>query len=556
MSSLPTPISLEPGTEAFPLLTAAQIDRLRPHGKVRKVEAGEALFQAGDSNVPVFVILSGGLDILQPCPKDQHPVVSHVPGSISGEFAVISGQRALLHGRVRESGEFLEIAPSDFRAIVSKDVELGEIILRAFLLRRIALISGGMSNIVLLGSMHSANTLHLREFLSRNGYPYRYIDLDTDEHSQSILDHFEVKMEEIPVVICNGRSVLRNPSITELADCVGMNLSIDESQVRDLIVVGAGPAGLAAAVYAASEGLDVLVIETGTPGGQAGSSSRIENYLGFPMGISGTELTGRALAQAQKFGAQMMIAHSAVRLHCDRRPYQVILDQGMRLSTRAIVLAAGVQYNKLPITNLGQFEGRGVYYGATNMESQLCEGEDVIVIGGGNSAGQAAVFLSQRARKVYMLVRSGKLSDSMSRYLIRRIEENPTVELRYNSEITAVDGNEHLECVTWRDSGRQPSVKDIRHLFVMTGASPRTEWLDGCLALDNKGFVLTGYDLDRATLEEKAWPLTRPPQILETSLPGVFAVGDIRAGNVKRVASAVGEGSIAIHLVHRALAEM
>jgi thioredoxin reductase (NADPH) len=228
----------------------------------------------------------------------------------------------------------------------------------------------------------------------------------------------------------------------------------------------------------------------------------------------------------------------------------------MRLSTRAIVLAAGVQYNKLPITNLGQFEGRGVYYGATNMESQLCEGEDVIVIGGGNSAGQAAVFLSQRARKVYMLVRSGRLSDSMSRYLIRRIEENPTVELRYNSEITAVDGNEHLECVTWRDSGRQPAVKDIRHLFVMTGASPRTDWLDGCLALDNKGFVLTGYDLDKATLEEKAWPLTRPPQILETSLPGVFAVGDIRAGNVKRVASAVGEGSIAIHLVHRALAEM
>ena len=286
MSSLPTPISLEPGTEAFPLLTAAQIDRLRPYGKVRKVQAGEALFQAGDSNVPVYVILSGGLDILQPCPKDQHPVVSHVPGSISGEFAVISGQRALLHGRVRESGEFLEIAPSDFRAIVSKDVELGEIILRAFLLRRIALISGGMSNIVLLGSMHSANTLHLREFLSRNGYPYRYIDLDTDEHSQSILDHFEVKMEEIPVVVCNGRSVLRNPSITELADCVGMNINIDESQVRDLIVVGAGPAGLAAAVYAASEGLDVLVIETGTPGGQAGSSSRIENYLGFPMGIS------------------------------------------------------------------------------------------------------------------------------------------------------------------------------------------------------------------------------------------------------------------------------
>jgi thioredoxin reductase (NADPH) len=429
--------------------------------------------------------------------------------------------------------------------------------MKAYILRRLLLISEEASNVLVLGSLNCANTLRLRDFLGRNGYPYKFIDLDTDERSQSILDHFQIRVDEVPVVICNARSVLRNPSIRELADCLGLNVSIDESQVRDLIVVGAGPSGLAAAVYAASEGLNVLVVETGSPGGQAGSSSRIENYLGFPMGISGQELAGRALAQAQKFGANMMIARTAMRLDCDRRPYQVILDDGTPLPTRSVVLAAGAQYNKPPIPKLSQFEGNGVYYGATAMESQLCVGEDVVVVGGGNSAGQAAVYLSGKARKVYMLVRSGKLADTMSRYLIWRIEENPAIELHYHSEITSVDGNGHLECITWHDSDSgQTAPHDIRHLFVMTGASPRTGWLEGCLALDNKGFVLTGHDLDRATLEEKAWPLSRPPQLLETSLPGVFAVGDIRAGNVKRVASAVGEGSIAIHLVHQALAEM
>ncbi len=557
MSAVTTHISVQPGSEAFPLLTPAQIERLRPYGKLRHVEAGEVLFEPGDSNVPVYVVLSGGLEILQPCPDGARSLVKHVPGSITGEFAIISGQRALLRGQVTASGEFLQIAPGEFRALVAKDAELGDILMKAYILRRMLLISEEASNVLVLGSLNSANTLHLREFLSRNGYPYKFIDLDTDERSQSILDHFQVKVDEVPIVICNARSVLRNPSIRELADCLGLNVSIDESQVRDLIVVGAGPSGLAAAVYAASEGLNVLVVETGSPGGQAGSTSRIENYLGFPMGISGQELAGRALAQAQKFGANMMIARTAVRLECDRRPYQVILDEGTPLPTRSIVLAAGAQYNKPPIPKLSQFEGSGVYYGATAMESQLCVGEDVVVIGGGNSAGQAAVYLSGKARKVYMLVRSGKLADTMSRYLIWRIEGNPAIELHYHTEIASVDGNGHLERISWRDGDSGQIVPhDIRHLFVMTGASPRTGWLEGRLALDNKGFVLTGHDLDRATLEKKAWPLSRPPQLLETSLPGVFAVGDIRAGNVKRVASAVGEGSIAIHLVHQALAEM
>jgi thioredoxin reductase (NADPH) len=557
MSSTTLPISTEPGTEAFPLLTATQIERLRPSATLRPVQPGNILFEPGDGNVPFFVLLSGGMEIVQPCPNGERVLVKHVPGSITGEFSMITGQRCLLLGRVTEAGEFLQISADSMRSLVAKDAELSEIFMRAFILRRVALIAAGAGNVILLGSQHSPGTLALREFLGRNGHPYVYIDLDTDERSQSLLDHFSVKPEEVPVVICNGHSVLRNPSIAKLADCLGLNASIDESQLRDLIVVGAGPSGLAAAVYAASEGLDVLVVETSSPGGQAGTSSKIENYLGFPMGISGSELTARALAQAQKFGAQMMVARSAVRLHCERRPYEVVLDEGKPLTARAVVIAAGVQYNKPTIGNLAKFEGLGVYYGATKMEAQLCGNEDVIVVGGGNSAGQAAVFLSQTARKVHMLVRSGQLSDTMSRYLIRRIEENPVIELHLHTEIVGMEGGEHLERVTWQDKKTgESSTHDIRHVFMMTGATPHTDWLKGCLALDNKGFVLTGYDLDRATLQELGWPLSRPPLLLETSLPGVFAVGDIRSGNVKRVASAVGEGSIAIHLVHHALAEL
>lgn len=312
---------------------------------------------------------------------------------------------------------------------------------------------------------------------------------------------------------------------------------------------------MAAAVYAASEGLDVLVIETATPGGQAGSSSKIENYLGFPTGISGQELAARAIAQSEKFGAKMMVAHSVARLDCEKRPYKVVLDNGNRLAARAVIIATGAQYNKPRIANLEQFEGQGIYYGATYMEAQLCEQEETIVVGGGNSAGQAAIFLSQTARKVYLLVRSGELSDTMSRYLVQRIQENPAIELHYKTQIVGLDGGTHLERVIWQDkSSGETSVHDIRHVFIMAGASPRTEWLRGCVAVDDNWFILTGRDLDNAT-GAPAWTMARSSQMLETSLPGVFAVGDVRSGNVKRVASAVGEGAIAVHLVHRALAE-
>ncbi|HSY14029.1 MAG TPA: FAD-dependent oxidoreductase [Verrucomicrobiae bacterium] len=556
MSTAPFANVLDPGNLAFPRLTPEQLERVRPYGKLRHVTAGEVLFDAGDSGIPVFVVLSGSMNILQPALPGYQLLVTHREGGFSGEYTMISGQHAMVRGEVAEAGEFLEISIENFRSMIAKDAELSELFMRIFILRRLELIAHGAGNAVLLGSSHSPATLRLREFLSRNGHPYQYVDLDTDARSQAMLDQFQVTVDEIPVVICNGRNILRNPTPAQLADCLGLNANVDESLVRDLIVVGAGPSGLAAAVYAASEGLNVLVIEAAAPGGQAGSSSRIENYLGFPTGISGNDLTGRALAQAQKFGANMMVARQATRLCCDRRPYQVQLDQGAALSTRAIVLAAGAQYNRLPIANLEKFEGLGIYYGATKIESQFCSNENIIVVGGGNSAGQAAVFLSESANKVYMLVRSSELSSTMSRYLIRRIEENPKIELHYQTEVVGADGSDHLERVTWKDKKTgETSTHDVRHLFIMTGASPRTEWLRGCLALDDKGFVKTGYDLDRLTLREMAWPLSRPPQILETSLPGVFAVGDIRSGNVKRVASAVGEGSIAIHLVHRALAE-
>jgi thioredoxin reductase (NADPH) len=556
MSSRPAHSALDAGTQMFPALTTAQIDRIRPASKLRRVEPGEILFRPGDTEVPFFVVLSGSMEIVQPDLTGERLVTTHGAGEFTGELTMISGQRYLVLGRVTERGELLELSSEGLRSLIARDAELSEIIMRAFILRRLALITNHLGNVILMGSSHSAATLGLREFLGRNGHPYTYVDLDSDKTSQELLDRFAVKLEDVPIVICDTRSVLRNPTIQQLAECLGLNVSIDSTQVRDLIIVGAGPAGLGAAVYAASEGLDTLLIETEAPGGQAGSSSKIENYLGFPTGVSGQELASRAIHQAQKFGAKMMVAHSVVKLNCDRRPYELFLDDGSMLSARAIVIATGAHYKKPAIADLKKFEVQGVYYGATYIESQLCGDEEVIVVGGGNSAGQAAVFLSQTARKVYMLVRSGGLAETMSRYLIQRISENSAIELHFNTELVSLDGHTQLERVGWIDKTTgQTSSHEIRHVFIMAGASPRTEWLRGCVALDDKGFILTGRDVD-GNSESRAWPLARAPQMLETTLPGVFAVGDVRSGNVKRVASAVGEGAISVHLVHRALAEV
>jgi len=557
MAFLP-PSALDPRTQAFPILTAAQIDRIRPSATERSVSSGEILFEPDATSIPFFVLLSGRMEIVQPDLNGERPIAKHEPGEFTGEVNMISGQRSLVRGRVTEPGVFLEVNSEALRTLVAKDAELSDIFMRAFILRRLELIRSGYGNAILLGSRHSAKTLELREFLSRNGYPYTYVDLDEDQSSQELLDRFGVKATEIPVVICRTQTVMRSPSIQELASCLGFNSGVDGKHVRDVIILGAGPAGLAAAVYSASEGLDTLVIETHAPGGQAGSSSKIENYLGFPTGVSGQELAARALMQAQKFGASMMVARSVVQLDCDEHPYHVLLDRGEKLATRAIVIATGAQYNRLNCENLKKFEGEGVYYGATHIEAQLCVGDQIAVVGGGNSAGQAAVFLASTAGKVHMLVRSDGLSSTMSRYLIQRITENPNIELHVNTEISRLEGDTHLESVTWKDRKTgEVSTHAIQHLFMMTGASPQTDWLRGCVALDEKGFILTGRDLDAALkVGQLRWPLARPPQLLETNVPGVFAVGDVRSGNVKRVASAVGEGAISIQLVHRVLAEI
>jgi thioredoxin reductase (NADPH) len=524
----------------FPTLTPAQIKRIAAHGHVRSIRAGEVLVEAGAHIVPFFVVTAGRIEVVRPSGNSETLVVVHQAGHFTGEVNMLSGRPALVRSRASEPSEVIELDREQLLALVQTDSELSELIMRAFILRRVELIAHGLGDVVLLGSNHCSGTLRVKEFLTRNAHPYSYIDLDRDAEVQELLDRFQVTAADVPVLICRGEMVLRNPSNQQIAACLGFNEAIDQTQVRDVIVVGAGPAGLAAAVYAASEGLDVLVLETNSPGGQAGSSSKIENYLGFPTGISGHALAGRAYTQAQKFGAQVMIAKDAKRLVCAHKPYAIEIDDDMRVSARTVIIATGAAYRTPALENLSRFEGAGVYYGATFMEAQLCRNEEVVVVGGGNSAGQ----------------RAGGLAESMSRYLIRRIEQNPAIVLRTNSEISALDGNDHLERVRWREAETGIiETHDIRHVFVMTGAVPSTQWLSGCVALDVKGFIKTGLDLSPEDLARAQWPLMRAPHLLETSLPGVFAVGDVRGGNIKRVASAVGEGSIAISFVHQALSE-
>jgi thioredoxin reductase (NADPH) len=542
--------------EIFPKLDAGQIERLRVQGRTRHAEAGEILVEQGESIRGIFVVVSGAIEIVNPSAGNQQLITEFHPGDFTGEVNLLSGRSSLNRVQAREASELIEISRPDLLNIVQTDAELSEVFLRAFVLRRAYLIAHSPGDVVLVGSAHSADTLRLRAFLSRNGYPFSYLDVERYPDIQHVLDQFEIQLNEIPVLICRGQRILRNPPNAEVAACLDLNQHIDETTVFDLVVAGAGPSGLAAAVYAASEGLSVLVLESSAPGGQAGSSSRIENYLGFPTGVSGQELTDRALVQAQKFGANITIARAATGLACANRPFQVALSEGGTAYGRSVIVATGAAYRRLPLERLAQFEGAGIYYGATHVEAQLSSGQEVAVVGGGNSAGQAAVFLSARARHVHLLVRSAGLSETMSRYLIRRIEESPAITLRTHTQIQALRGNGRLESIEWwnSDTGAK-EVREIQHLYLMTGACPNTAWLQGCLALDGKQFIKTGMDLSAGDLDLAKWPLRRQPYLLETSMPGVFAVGDVRSGSVKRVASAVGEGSIAVQFVHRFLAE-
>jgi thioredoxin reductase (NADPH) len=543
--------------QMFPTLSDAQVARVARVATTVEFPEGSLLFDEGDYGIPFFVLLEGSVAVVHLSGSEEEPITVHGPHDFTGELSMLAGRRALVRARVTKPSRLLRVELPQFLSLMQTDSDLSEICMRAFILRRVGLLQGAMGDAIVIGSRLSAATLRVQAFLTRNGHPHRYIDIDTEPDVPALLDGFKVSVGDLPVLVCRGEKVLRNPSNAEIAECLGFNRAIDPEAKHDVIIVGAGPAGLAAAVYAASEGLDVLVLEKTAPGGQAGSSSKIENYLGFPTGISGQALAQRALTQAEKFGAKLAIACGAVRLHCDHLPYRIEVEGGGSFSARAIVIATGAEYRKLELANLERFEGAGVYYGATFLEAQRCATDEVIVVGGGNSAGQAAVFLAKTSRHVHILIRGESLAASMSNYLIRRIEESSNITVHASSEILELNGAESLESVVWRDARGTRTVLPIQHVFSMTGAKPNTEWLQGCLELDVKGFILTGYQLGPETRESVGLPspFMRPKAEYETSLPRVFAVGDVRSGSIKRVAAGVGEGSACISLVHRALTE-
>ena len=538
-------------SQTFPKLTAEQIERAKRFGTVQALAKGAILFDRGERTVDFFVVLDGNIEIFEYRSDGLNVFTVHGPSQFTGEIDLFNDREILVGGRMGAPGTVLRVDRASFRKMLSAEPDIGEIVMRAFILRRVGLITYEQGSVTLIGSRQSADRLRIERFLRRNGYPVRALDRTGDE-AQPMLEAAGLSAADLPVVICADGRILRNPSTVEVAQCLGLVEQIDADRVHDVVVVGAGPSGLAAAVYAASEGLDVVVLEAEAPGGQAGTSSKIENYLGFPTGISGQALAGRAQIQAQKFGAKIALPRRVVGIDCDDRPYALRLDDGSRINTETVVIASGARYRTLDLDNGRAFDGAGVHYAATRMEAGLCANEDAIVVGGGNSAGQAAVFLSRHARHVHVLVRGARLADSMSDYLVGRIDASSRITLRTRTEIVGLVGEHHLDAVTWRDRNTgETETHAIRHVFLMIGAAPNSTWLNGCLAVDDNGFVCVGEQArDPAT-----WTLDRPPHILETSRPGVFAVGDVRAGSVKRVASAVGEGSIAVQFIHRVLEE-
>jgi thioredoxin reductase (NADPH) len=530
--------------QTFPVLSDEMAARIARYGSEERIAARAPLFSRGDRSVDFFFVVAGSIEVFDVDEHDQPQVfVVLRANQFAGELDLFNDRQVLVSGRAGEASRVLRVKRADFRRLVSTEADIGEIVMRAFILRRVGLIRHVHGGVVVVGPAHTADTLRLVQFLSRNAYPHRLLDTERDADAGGFLDCFSLKPEDLPVVIAPGHRVLKNPTLAQMADDLGLTESFDHAQVFDLAVVGAGPAGLAAAVYGASEGLQTIVVESMAPGGQAGTSSKIENYLGFPTGISGQALAGRAQVQAQKFGARLALSRAVVGLDCDEMPYALKLDDGERVRARAIVVATGARYRKLDVAGYERFEGAGIYYAATAMEAGLCAGEDVLVVGGGNSAGQAAVFLAGSVRHVYMLVRGAGLAATMSDYLVQRIERSQRISLHPHSEVTALAGDSHLESVTWTDRKTgETTTRPARSVFVMIGAEPNTAWAAGCLALDAQGFVCTG---------AKAGADADSPYA--TSRPGVYAVGDVRSGSVKRVASGVGEGSVVIQAVHRFL---
>jgi thioredoxin reductase (NADPH) len=530
--------------QMFPTLAPEEIDRVRRFGEARKFAAGEALASVGQMAPGLMIILSGQVDVFQSHAGHRSLIVTHEPGGFMGELAQLGGRPALVDAIAREPVEAIVIPTAQLRALLIAEAELGERIMRALILRRMGLIETGGGGPVIVGGAGDGNVLRLEGFLRRNGHPYHRLDPETDACGKVLVERFQVAASDLPIVVCPNGDVLRSPTESDLANCLGLISQLDPDHIYDVSVIGAGPAGLATAVYAASEGLSVAVLDCRAFGGQAGASARIENYLGFPTGISGMALMGRAYNQALKFGADIVIPCEAKKLECHGWGYVIALESGQRIKTRTIVLACGARYRRLGVDNLGDFEMTSVHFWASPLEGNLCADQEVVLVGAGNSAGQATVYLASKVKKVWLLARGGSLEATMSRYLVDRISHLPNVEVMTRAEVTGLEGKDgRLEAIRWRDNGKEERC-ELNHLFLFIGADPNTDWLqDSGVQLDDKGFVLTGSDVGAGN--------RRP---LETSRHGIFAIGDVRSGSVKRVAASVGEGAQVVAALHAYLA--
>ena len=539
---------------AFPTLTSDQIDQLRPHGVEGAIEAGDVLFEAGERNFGFFVVLEGKIEIFNPSTETPTQVAVHEPGEFTGDVDMVGGRSSLVTAKGKTSGRVLRIPPDRLKQVIAKIPDLSDVILQAFLMRRALLMDQGQTGLQIVGSRFSGATHHLKGFAERNDLPYTWLDLEEDEEAETLLQQLGVSTSETPVVVVRGDQVLRAPSTTDVARHMGLGSCTLPTTVHDVVVIGGGPAGLAASVYGASEGLSTLCLDAEGIGGQAAWSSKIENYLGFPSGISGAKLASRARLQAEKFGAEVAAPRRATGIGLEDGYYAVHLEGGDHVLGRAVVIATGANYRKLSLDRRPEFDGAGVYYGATRMEAQLCQNEEIALVGGGNSAGQAALFLSEAASVVHMLIRGGDLGKSMSRYLVDRIRQTNAVQVHRHTEAVSLRGDDRLDAVEveHNKTGDRQTI-DTPALFSFIGAEPCTEWLNEDIATNEHGFVRTGSDLQRTNSEEMGPAGSRDPFFLETSEPGIFAVGDVRASSIKRVASAVGEGSMVIKLVHQFL---
>ena len=531
------------GAQTFPRLGADMLARIAPLGSEEAVPAGRHLYRRGERSVDFFVVLDGEINVCNEDAAEAPPVVVLRAGQFTGETNLFNDRQSLVSLCAAVDSRVLRVPRATFRRLTAAEPDIGELVTRAVILRRMGFLRHGHGSVTVLGDGHGRETLRLQRFLERNYYPHRLLDTAGDAAATALMQSLGLGAADLPAVVAPGQTVLRRPTAAAVADWLGISERVEDGVTVDVAVVGAGPAGLAAAVYAASEGLTTIVIEQEAPGGQAGTSSKIENYLGFPTGISGAALAGRAQVQAQKFGARLSIARAATELVCEGPPYTLRLEDGGVVRARAVVVATGARYRRLDLPNYARFEGQGIHYAATALEAGLCEGQEVVLVGGGNSAGQAAMYLSRIARHVHMLVRGPGLAATMSDYLVGRIASSPRITLHTATEIVALDGDAALERVTWRDAAGRTETCDAGNLFVMIGADPNTAWLGGCLPADPQGFVLTGRDA-------AGRPLDSP---YATPVPGVYAVGDVRSGSVKRVASAVGEGSVVVQAIHRFL---